>query len=100
MPIERSQRDPLDLQQELERAVDRNEFGVEYQPIIDLQAARSRPWRRSSLAHRCWDAAAGDYCRGEVTGLIVPIGERVLARQRAVRTGTWDSRGCRVCRST
>ncbi len=38
MPIERSQRDPLDLQQELERAVDRNEFGVEYQPIIDLQS--------------------------------------------------------------
>ena len=38
MPIDRTQRDPLDLQRELERAVERNEFGVEYQPIIDLQS--------------------------------------------------------------
>ena len=38
MPTDRTSRDPLDLQQELERAVEHNEFGVEYQPIIDLQS--------------------------------------------------------------
>ena len=38
MPSDRLNRDPLDLQRELEGAVERNEFGVEYQPIIDLQS--------------------------------------------------------------
>ena len=32
----RTQRPPIDLAEELERAVERNEFGLEYQPIIDL----------------------------------------------------------------
>ena len=33
---QRTQRPPIDLAAELERAVERNEFGLEYQPIIDL----------------------------------------------------------------
>ena len=30
-------RDPIDLRAELERAVERDDFSLEYQPIIDLQ---------------------------------------------------------------
>src|SRR3954452_5131283 len=33
----RPPREALDLEKDLERAVERNEFGLEYQPIIDLQ---------------------------------------------------------------
>ncbi len=90
MPTDRTSRDPLDLQQELERAVERNEFGVEYQPIIDLQSGAIAAvealirWRHPLLG----TLPPGDYLPlAEATGLIVPIGERVLATAaRQLRT--------------
>src|SRR6476646_250477 len=81
MPSDRLNRDPLDLQHELEGAVERNEFGVEYQPIIDLQSGAIAAvealirWRHPLLG----TIPPADYLPlAEQTGLIVPIGERVL----------------------
>jgi EAL domain-containing protein (putative c-di-GMP-specific phosphodiesterase class I) len=78
---DRLPRDPIDLQQELERAVERNEFGLEYQPIIDLQSGAIGAveallrWRHPLLG----TIAPADYLPlAEETGLIIPIGERVI----------------------
>ena len=78
---DRLTRDPLDLLTELERAVERNEFGLEYQPIIDLQAGSIAAveallrWRHPLLG----TIAPAEYLPlAEQSGLIVPIGERVL----------------------
>ena len=87
---ERLTRDPIDLQSELERAVERNEFGLEYQPIIDLQTGAIAAveallrWRHPLLG----TIAPADYLPlAEQTGLIVPIGERVLdVATRQLRT--------------
>lgn len=86
----RTQRPPIDLAVELERAVERNEFGLEYQPIIDLGSGSIAAveallrWRHPLMG----TIAPGDYLPlAEETGLIVPIGERVLdAATRQVRT--------------
>jgi EAL domain-containing protein (putative c-di-GMP-specific phosphodiesterase class I) len=87
---QRLTRDPIDLQHELELAVERNEFGLEYQPIIDLQTGAIAAveallrWRHPLLG----TIAPGEYLPlAEQTGLIVPIGERVLdAATRQLRT--------------
>jgi EAL domain-containing protein (putative c-di-GMP-specific phosphodiesterase class I) len=87
---DRLPRDPLDLRKELERAVERNEFGLEYQPIIDLQSGSIAAveallrWRHPLLG----TIAPADYLPlAEETGLIVPIGERVLdTATRQLRT--------------
>jgi EAL domain-containing protein (putative c-di-GMP-specific phosphodiesterase class I) len=90
MVTERITRDALDLRQELERAVERNEFGLEYQPIIDLSNGSIAGveallrWRHPLLG----TIAPGDYLPlAEQTGLIVPIGERVIeVATRQLRT--------------
>ncbi len=87
---QRTQRPPLDLAQELESAVQRNEFGLEYQPIIDLQTGSIAAveallrWRHPLLG----TIAPGEYLPlAEESGAIVPIGERVLdAATRQLRT--------------
>jgi EAL domain-containing protein (putative c-di-GMP-specific phosphodiesterase class I) len=86
----RTPRPTLDLAEELERAVERSEFGLEYQPIIDLGSGSIAAveallrWRHPLMG----TIAPGDYLPlAEDTGLIVPIGERVLdAATRQVRT--------------
>jgi EAL domain-containing protein (putative c-di-GMP-specific phosphodiesterase class I) len=86
----RTKRPPIDLAEELERAVDRNEFGLEYQPIIDLGSGSIGAveallrWRHPLMG----TIAPADYLPlAEDTGLIVPIGERVLdAATRQLRT--------------
>ncbi len=86
----RTQRPPLDLAEELERAVARNEFGLEYQPIIDLGTGSIAAveallrWRHPLMG----TIAPGDYLPlAEESGLIVAIGERVLdAATRQLRT--------------
>ncbi len=87
---QRTQRPPIDLAVELERAVERNEFGLEYQPIIDLGTGSIGAveallrWRHPLMG----TIAPADYLPlAEETGLIVPIGERVLdTATRQLRT--------------
>lgn len=90
MSTPRPRREPLDLAVELERAVERNEFGLEYQPIIDLAngvvagVEALLRWRHPLMG----TIAPGDYLPiAERTGLIVPIGRRVLETSaRQLRT--------------
>jgi EAL domain-containing protein (putative c-di-GMP-specific phosphodiesterase class I) len=87
---QRTKRPPIDLAAELERAVERNEFGLEYQPIIDLGSGSIAAveallrWRHPLMG----TIAPAEYLPlAEDTGLIVPIGERVLdAATRQLRT--------------
>ena len=87
---QRTKRPPIDLAVELERAVERNEFGLEYQPIIDLGSGSIAAveallrWRHPLMG----TIAPGEYLPiAEENGLIVPIGERVLdAATRQLRT--------------
>ena len=87
---QRTQRPPIDLAVELERAVERNEFGLEYQPIIDLGSGSIAAveallrWRHPLMG----TIAPAEYLPlAEETGHIVPIGERVLdAATRQLRT--------------
>jgi EAL domain-containing protein (putative c-di-GMP-specific phosphodiesterase class I) len=86
----RTKRPPIDLAVELERAVERNEFGLEYQPIIDLGTGSIAAveallrWRHPLMG----TIAPAEYLPlAEETGHIVPIGERVLdAATRQLRT--------------
>jgi len=87
---QRTKRPPIDLAVELEQAVERNEFGLEYQPIIDLSSGAIAAveallrWRHPLMG----TIAPAEYLPlAEETGHIVPIGERVLdAATRQLRT--------------
>ncbi len=88
--LPRLPRDPIDLRTELERAVEGDHFGLEYQPIIDLQSGAIAAveallrWRHPLLG----TIPVDDYLpMAAETGLIVPIGERVIdAACRQLRT--------------
>lgn len=86
----RPPRAQVDLAKDLERAVERNEIGLEYQPIIDLQTGAIaavealQRWRHPLLG----TIPPADYLSlAEELGLILPIGKRVLeTAARQLRT--------------
>ena len=82
----------LQLETDLRRAIDRNEFFIEYQPIVELQSGRltgfealvrwQHPDRGSVLPDRFISVA-------EETGFIVPIGQWVLL-QACLQMQRWN----------
>jgi EAL domain-containing protein (putative c-di-GMP-specific phosphodiesterase class I) len=98
---DRLPRDPVDLREELERAVERNELGLEYQPMIDLQSGSIAGveallrWRHSLLG----TIPVGDYLPiAEETSSSCPSASGCSTRRAASSArGTWPSRDCRRC---
>jgi diguanylate cyclase (GGDEF)-like protein len=86
----------LEIVSDLQRAIGNGEFTVQYQPVVDL--ATSRMTGAEALA-RWWRADTAVPPReflgvAEESGLIVPLGERVLreacAQGAAWRRSEWD----------
>lgn len=84
----------LQLETDLRRAIDRDEFFIEYQPIVQLQSGRLTGfealvrWRhpdRGSVLPDSFIAVA------EETGFIVPIGQWVLL-QACLQTQRWNEK--------
>ncbi len=81
MTTPRPRREPLDLRTELAKAVERNEFGLEYQPIIELATGvvagveALLRWRHPLMG----TIPPATYLPlAEESGLIIPIGRKVL----------------------
>ena len=84
----------LQLETDLRRAIDRDEFFIEYQPIVELQSGRltgfealvrwRHPDRGAVLPDRFISVA-------EETGFIVPIGQWVLL-QACLQMQRWNAR--------
>jgi len=82
-----------DLAAALERAVERGEIGVEYQPIVDLSSGRTVALE---ALVRWWHRDLGLIMPGsfiplaEETDLMIPIGRTVL-REACERTSAWQA---------
>ena len=91
-------RNRLDLENELRRAIERDEFVLAYQPIVECRTDRilgaeallrwQHPEKGLLLPGVFIDLA-------EETGLIVPLGMRALERA-CTQAATWNGRGHRV----
>ena len=71
----------MDLEPDLRDAVERGEFVLHYQPILELPTGRIVDWRRSSAGSTRTRGLLfpGDFVGlAEETGAIVPVGRWVL----------------------
>jgi diguanylate cyclase (GGDEF)-like protein/PAS domain S-box-containing protein len=85
----------LETEHDLHRAVDRDELCLRYQPIVDLESGRVTGVEaliRWQHPRRGMVEPTGFVPLAEETGLIVPIGEWVLA-EACRQVGDWRRRG-------
>jgi diguanylate cyclase (GGDEF)-like protein/PAS domain S-box-containing protein len=93
--LEKHNFDRLDIENELRKAIEKNEFILYYQPIIDLSANRITGVEaliRWEHPHR--GKISPDYFIpvAEETGMIIPIGEIVL-KKACVQMKKWQDSG-------